>query len=1043
MQINHEKLKACLAIFTLPVMLVILVVSPPAKAQVPALKWTQVDAPGAKGCIIVQGSEVSRIAVGRGDIIYAIDSEYKRVYRSDNGGLTWNDITRGLYHAGAVLPASEIAVSPDRPQNIAIVTDSRTKVYLSDDSGASWSDTSVPNLSGAKIQCITISKSYGRGSELGRDVAIGTKDGAGNGDVYMLRTPGLGGWIGQGFTGDVMAVKFSPAYDTDNTIVIVFCNSDGTYLNAAKRDLASNTTDWTAIYTSPVEISAVAGTSPKATEIMTADLELPSDFLGADSNKRQYYVSTDANGNSAEQGIFRIDDTRVHQLMDTKDQGTNGKRISSIAYVDVYEDKTITKRKLLAGEVNPLVLGSRTVQVWRSLNPHEPSPSWWSASQPPSGRGNAQVAWSYGGRMAFCGTGQSPGSPKDESALSRSVDDGNTWEQTSLIDTVINISDIAPAPDSKSLFLATYSDFGAGGVWRSAGEPLGHFWGRILTVDTTNKMILRLSPNYMSDYTIYAIELDGFQMMVSHNRGNSWQRRYIPGPVVDVAIEDKDTLYVALPRGYIRKSTNAGATWISPQVSCFPDNASEINMLTVVDKGHILVGSRDSHVSYSIDGGSSFTEITPAIGNTNAKAGDVQVVADAHHSENQIIYAATNIGDDGIWRWTVGTSTQWEQIDQSITKLCTGQRISGLAIGQEGTLYALRAEEVDGKNAGGMTRSLNPTRSLAWQVEFDILDRTLPAGTTFDPTKVFPHNLPHLKLSKSAEGNELWAVDTASNTIFRFRDSLCKVGPLATSPKEIGCDSVSGRAQEVNLCWEQLSLADAYDIEVAKDRDFSIKVIDWVSEYAFTGFLVPVSVCSPCVHFHAGGAASGGSELAIASNLECGNTYFWRVRVRRAASTEVIRSPWSETRSFTIKAGLPASTDYYGIELLSPDNGCIICPVRPASFSWSPYKDTTKYRFVLAKDAAMTQVVVQATVATTAYEYRDKLDYGTNYFWRVMALEPIASDWSATFCFQTESAPSLPAHYEEPEVIPLWLLVVVGIDVILAVATIFLILNAG
>ena len=71
---------------------------------------------------------------------------------------------------------------------------------------------------------------------------------------------------------------------------------------------------------------------------------------------------------------------------------------------------------------------------------------------------------------------------------------------------------------------------------------------------------------------------------------------------------------------------------------------------------------------------------------------------------------------------------------------------------------------------------------------------------------------------------------------------------------------------------------------------------------------------------------------------------------------------------------------YLGPQLLKPDNGCLGWPVKPASFSWTPYKETTKYGFVLAKDAAMTQVVAEDEVPTTAYEYDGTLDYSTNYF---------------------------------------------------------------
>jgi hypothetical protein len=155
--------------------------------------------------------------------------------------------------------------------------------------------------------------------------------------------------------------------------------------------------------------------------------------------------------------------------------------------------------------------------------------------------------------------------------------------------------------------------------------------------------------------------------------------------------------------------------------------------------------------------------------------------------------------------------------------------------------------------------------------------------------------------------------------------------------------------------------------------------------------------------------------------------------VRRCATGQLIHSPWSAVNSFTIKAGLPVRADYYGLKLLAPDNGCVGCPVKPASFSWSPFKETTKYKFVLAKDAAMTQVVAEAEVPTTAYEYKGTLDYSTNYFWRAMALEPAPSDWSTTFSFATEAAPAPPSAPKPPPQTPLWLWIIVAIGVILVV----------
>jgi hypothetical protein len=298
-------------------------------------------------------------------------------------------------------------------------------------------------------------------------------------------------------------------------------------------------------------------------------------------------------------------------------------------------------------------------------------------------------------------------------------------------------------------------------------------------------------------------------------------------------------------------------------------------------------------------------------------------------------------------------------------------------------------------------------------------------------------------------------VPTVRNMLWAFTDCVAKKGPaLITEDKTlIGCDPVSGRAQEVNLCWEQLCVAMAYDVEISKVPEFNILVIDWVAEPAcsvwpFPGYLVPVDLTAPCVYIPAGGLAmaagtgttTGGTASAIAAwgNLECGHTYYWRVKVRACVTQQQIRSPWSEVRSFTVKAGLPVTTPYYGPQLLAPNNGCLGCPVSPASFSWSPFKETSKYKFVLATDAEMTQVVKEAEVTTTAFEYDGTLNYSTNYFWRVMSLEPAPSDWSATFSFQTEAAPAEEAP-AKPTPTPVWVWVVIAIGAILVIVTLVLI----
>jgi hypothetical protein len=112
------------------------------------------------------------------------------------------------------------------------------------------------------------------------------------------------------------------------------------------------------------------------------------------------------------------------------------------------------------------------------------------------------------------------------------------------------------------------------------------------------------------------------------------------------------------------------------------------------------------------------------------------------------------------------------------------------------------------------------------------------------------------------------------------------------------------------------------------------------------------------------------------------------------------------------------------------------------SFSWTPFKDTIRYRFQLAKDAAMTQMVVQDDTFTTAYQYSGTLDYDTSYFWRVMAVEPAPSDWSAVFTFHTISQPVPSAPPVAETAMPVWAWVAIAVGSVLVIAVVVLLVMA-
>jgi len=185
--------------------------------------------------------------------------------------------------------------------------------------------------------------------------------------------------------------------------------------------------------------------------------------------------------------------------------------------------------------------------------------------------------------------------------------------------------------------------------------------------------------------------------------------------------------------------------------------------------------------------------------------------------------------------------------------------------------------------------------------------------------------------------------------------------------------------------------------------------------------------------------------LAPAALPEAGAIYYWRVRSAKSATQQIAASPWSGVRSFTVKAGFIVNTPYYGVQLLAPNNGCSACKVKPASFSWSPWKEATRYQFDLAKDPEFKTLVVTSTTGGTGYEYSGTLDYGTNYFWRVKALEVkgqnIPSDWSATFSLVTEPAPAPSAPPPAEPATPIWVWALIANQAIFMVLMIILILQ--
>jgi len=403
-------------------------------AMPPPEEEPEVTSPVVSTLLIVPNSDVNHIAVAYNNTIYAIDSPNAKLYKSDHGGYGWTDITRGL---GAA-PWTALAIASDDPKTVAVATNAGAEVYLSTDGGSSFAATGLSGKlgGGERVTCLAVSSGYGH-----REIAVGTSTNNGNGRVWVNTMNGFPrGWedMSTGAAGwsnaDIFAIEYSPGLASDGTILAIAAsgpppNTDDTCLYMGARDLGGNTTTWNSSAGYPVEISQ-SGQDTPGTPLTYADIALPADYSGTMPARRHVYacwsdnppgIATAGNPND---DVYRLDDTVCYRLLVRTDV------ICSLAHYGMF-----SRGKLLAGATTAKTVGLfRGPQVYCTFNPQSAYPAWQSSQKPPTGPGQARVAWSADGKAAYCGTSSASGGSHDQSAFSISVNDSLTWNQIGLID---------------------------------------------------------------------------------------------------------------------------------------------------------------------------------------------------------------------------------------------------------------------------------------------------------------------------------------------------------------------------------------------------------------------------------------------------------------------------------------------------------------------------------------------------------------------------------------------------------------------------------
>ncbi len=890
-----------------------------ASAESDILEWSDVNIPTdgkPGGWLLATDSDIQHLSQAIDGSLYAdkVKNTTHHLMKSTDEGCTWEQTE---YEGGAIAAIACSRLDAD----IIYLTDG-SLVYKSDDGGEGFEAVgggSLPTLDGNEfIICLDV-------GYVGNDdpiIFIGTADidGGEFGHIYYLTEAEFGAsWSDMQATGyDVYSIACSPDFKDQHQIIALATDETRTYIINNYGVVG----DWS----HRIELLEDNAASLAATA--ASRLCFYPDF-------NQFYeilVGITAAGSG---DVYRVNQGEAYDL------GLDADVIS----LD------------LVGEVGQsrLLAGGTTGQVWYSPDDGQ---SWNLSPKAPSGDGLTYVVMApdfADSGVAYAATGGT------ESAFSLSRDGGWTWNQTSLIDTKISdIVDLAPSPSysqDNTLFMLTHGTGGEDSLWRSLNG--GTSWERVYTsalayVQSIDR--LELAPQYDDDNQVVFIAGTSIGIPAiwrSADNGQNFTGRTPPLPIDAWAVVDTTTLFIGSydgSNGLVYSTTDSGLTY-SQGVEAGSQSLNSIALSPFYDEDEtILVGNKDGWVYWSEDNGESF-EPLPLDATSSPLSGQITVAFDPKYGSNNTVYAASNTPDEGIYRFIVGTSDDWENIASP-----AGGMMGPMIVATEGTLYAANSTA-----DGGMERCLNPTYPLG--PTFEAVTKGLEEGATLIGLWLHDH--------------QLWSIDTTNTKLMTYTDSLTQPVVLTSPPNQApGAGTIiDNTVRNISLDWETLEGATEYEWQLNYETDFSSLPDDFEGETGSSSVRLPI--------------------------LEPATTYYWRVR-----AVQPVLSPWSEKWSFT--TGLTAEAP--APELESPPAGASGVPVNPI-FQWSAIAGAEGYELVISTEANLGNPTILKSgdyaLPTTAWQCNVALNYNTIYYWKVRAIsDDTCSAWSAVSAFTTELPPS-------------------------------------
>ncbi len=542
--------------------------------------------------ILAPDVQVISLAVN-GATMYAATTE-DIFYKSTNGGATWSEQSTKTEVAGDTnKDVRLVAVSPSDPKVVAIVDDT-AEVYFTDDGGSVWYDLNVPTSGTMEVDSIAaIDVSEGPPYY----VAIGgTNDNTGEADLWTRKLSMAADWDNEtdesgNVTADqdtMMAVRFSPNFQTDETITVIsWGSSDNTsYFQVFRYTTGSQAWNGSIAGREMEEYGDGIEIIDEVEGLGAAGIALIPTYLGSEETERIAFVAVA--GGSDGGGVFRLSDSALAALDTWSDEDADP--CGSVAYND---DKEI----LLGG-----VYGDNKVLAWANpMSGSSPNAERPNTIKQPSGEDTTLVAWS--GDTAVAAT------QGDESAFAVSTDDGYAWNDISLINTDFDsLNDIAVNADGTKIYMTSnYGQYASVWLYTTA-------WKRVLsrTAGDEDKaaFLVRIAPE--NDKVVYVSSKGTKDIWVSKDSGEITWKLNLVGKLTliqDFVVQSADVLY-AIDEDGASKSINAGASWSDKEDL----DGLDAFMITLAPNGDVLVGGSDGYISFSKDAGATFTRILDRTG---------------------------------------------------------------------------------------------------------------------------------------------------------------------------------------------------------------------------------------------------------------------------------------------------------------------------------------------------------------------------------------------------------------------------------------------